>query len=156
MRGFYETMRASTITQRRISGTFMMISAVVFASYSVQLFEFPVTVRQGTSSRGRQVTKDEILPPTCQLHNMSGRIIDQIVLLHMRKAGGTSIRSYLKQVAAKYGIQFTPMEAPSIPPVPGNRTNVLYITHVREPIARAISNYKVRKFDQNINEAKIH
>jgi Sulfotransferase family len=81
------------------------------------------------------------IPPTCQFHNIRNRTINRIYFLHMRKAGGTSLRSYFSQVAKKHGLQFEFAEGLRQPEQPGDE-NTLYITHIRQPIARAISHYK--------------
>jgi hypothetical protein len=81
--------------------------------------------------------------PACQprLFERNKRPIRRIFFLHMRKAGGTVIRKYLKKVAALYGLEYQARE--------GRKTakqemdpHTLYVTNLREPNARTISNYK--------------
>jgi hypothetical protein len=84
-------------------------------------------------------------PPTCQFHNIHNRSINRIYFLHMRKAGGSSLRSYFAQVAEQHGVQFQAAEGPLHPEPPGQDEHTLYITHVREPLARAISHYKFER-----------
>ena len=67
--------------------------------------------------------------------------IRRIFFLHMRKAGGTVIRKYLKKVADVYGLEYQARE--------GRKTverrmdpHTLYLTNLREPNARTISHYK--------------
>lgn len=86
-----------------------------------------------------------ILPPTCHFHNIRNRTINRIYFLHMRKAGGSSLRGYFAQVAKKHGLKFKAAEGYLHPEQPGHDKQTLYITHVREPIARAISHYKYEK-----------
>jgi hypothetical protein len=97
-----------------------------------------------SSIRGKE-SATRIPPPTCQFHNIQNRTINRIYFLHMRKAGGSSLRSYFAQVANKHGLKFRAAEGYMQPEQPGHDKNTLYITHVREPIARAISHYKYEK-----------
>ena len=71
-----------------------------------------------------------------------GSRIEKIVLVHMRKAGGTSMKSYLREVSKKYNITLQEFEAerPVLPEDADNRT--LFVTHIREPSARVLSHYK--------------
>lgn len=60
----------------------------------------------------------------------------------MRKAGGSSVRSYLKDVAIYHGVELKVFEGSKHPELPQQDNHTLYITHIREPLARAISHYK--------------
>lgn len=97
------------------------------------------------SSSTASVTQIRQPAPTCQLHNVQNRTFNRIFVLHMRKAGGSSIRSYFSQVAKVHGVEFDAAEGYKSPEQPGDDAHTLYITHVREPIARAISHYKYEK-----------
>jgi hypothetical protein len=85
------------------------------------------------------------VPPTCRLYNIHNRTINRIYFLHMRKAGGTSLRSYFFQVARKHHVEFVVAEGLRQPEQPGDDANTLYITNIRPPIARAISSYKYER-----------
>ncbi|KAI2512985.1 hypothetical protein MHU86_1531 [Fragilaria crotonensis] len=85
--------------------------------------------------------------PACTFNHhrgigLVGSKIEKIVLLHMRKAGGTSIWAYLCRVAHKYDLEFESNEArlPLLPEEADNKT--LLVTHIREPTARLLSHYK--------------
>ncbi len=61
---------------------------------------------------------------------------------HMRKAGGTTIGHFLKGFCRHYNITFTSNEG-GIPEWPDlSNGTTLYVTHLREPTARALSHYK--------------
>lgn len=60
----------------------------------------------------------------------------------MRKAGGTVIRKYLKKVANTYNLEYQAREGSKTVESPMDNHHTLYITNLREPIARAISHYK--------------
>jgi hypothetical protein len=86
-------------------------------------------------SQGKEIS------PACGLREGNGRI-DRIVFLHMRKAGGTTIWSYLRDVAEKHAITLESYEGLS-PPSPQERDpSTLFVTHIRDPVARVISHYK--------------
>ena len=89
-------------------------------------------------------------------------VFDRIYFLHMRKAGGSSLRSYFEDVQLKHNITVEIAEGqkhPELPPLRNHHPNddeentqddgsekrkgrTLYVTHIREPIARTISHYK--------------
>jgi hypothetical protein len=71
----------------------------------------------------------------------NGHKINRIFFLHMRKAGGTTIRRYLLKVAKHYNLTFEAREGKQTREIPMD-ANTLYVTNVREPVERAISNYK--------------
>ena len=73
------------------------------------------------------------------------RMIRRIYFAHMRKAGGTTIHSYLRKVAQQYGLEFVVVEAkPFHETIHADhlRSDTFYVTHVRDPIRRLISNYE--------------
>lgn len=80
--------------------------------------------------------------PACTLQADDGTTFDRIVFLHMRKAGGTSVRNYLRNVAARHKVPLKIMEGWTLVEKPGDVPNTLYVTHMREPVSRAISHYK--------------
>jgi Sulfotransferase family len=69
--------------------------------------------------------------------------ITRIVFLHMRKAGGTTFWSYLRDVANKYNLKLEVYEGVQ-PPIPEeqNDNTTLFITSIREPVSRVLSHYK--------------
>jgi len=68
--------------------------------------------------------------------------IRRLYFVHMRKAGGSSIRTYFREVAEKYGWKYRAVEGHKSPELPGTDPHTLYITHMREPIGRSLSHYK--------------
>jgi len=88
--------------------------------------------------------------PTCVLNDAhkwmdEGKKIDEIVLLHMRKAGGTTLRHYLSRVARRFRIEFKAYEGNPTPDIltEESQDNVtrLYVTHLRHPVTRVVSHY---------------
>lgn len=69
------------------------------------------------------------------------RRIRRIYFLHMRKAGGTTIRYYLGRVARHYHLEIAVDEATPTE-MPGSRNDTLYVTHLRHPVGRVISQFK--------------
>jgi hypothetical protein len=84
----------------------------------------------------------EFKSPVCfPSYGTHRRAISRIFFMHMRKAGGSTIHMYLKKVAKKWNLQLDVAEGTVIES-PGNRSDTLYVTHLREPIARVISHFK--------------
>eukprot|EP00563_Minutocellus_polymorphus_P020240 CAMPEP_0197718964 /NCGR_PEP_ID=MMETSP1434-20131217/2905_1 /TAXON_ID=265543 /ORGANISM="Minutocellus polymorphus, Strain CCMP3303" /LENGTH=299 /DNA_ID=CAMNT_0043303659 /DNA_START=102 /DNA_END=1001 /DNA_ORIENTATION=- len=66
---------------------------------------------------------------------------DEIYMLHMRKAGGTTMRVFLKRVAETHNLTLRVSEGePDTTTVDWERT--FRVTNLRHPIQRAISHYK--------------
>ena len=68
----------------------------------------------------------------------------RILFYHARKAGGSSMNKYLVKVAQTYGIQIEWIEWATMED-PGTRydkADTFYVTHMREPVDRAISHFK--------------
>lgn len=63
---------------------------------------------------------------------------------HLRKAGGTSMRYYLKKVALIHNLTFVVNEyGPS--EIPGTHSEpTFYVTNLREPVSRSISHFKCK------------
>lgn len=61
----------------------------------------------------------------------------------MSSRGGTSLAQYFKQVAKHYGMEFQHVEwkAAEEPAEPITKAT-FYVTHLREPVDRAISHFK--------------
>jgi hypothetical protein len=87
------------------------------------------------------------MSPACKFHHrrgvgLEGSQIRRIVFVHMRKAGGTTFWSYLKNVAKTYKLVLQTYEGLR-PPLSDTMDNsTLFITHIREPSSRVLSHYK--------------
>ncbi|KAL3906429.1 MAG: hypothetical protein SGILL_009274 [Bacillariaceae sp.] len=78
--------------------------------------------------------------PACRPSFNGKTNITRIMFSHTRKAGGTTLRNFLKGVAQQMGWEFVPREGSRVE-YP-NRTDTLYVVNLRDPVARVISNYK--------------
>lgn len=70
--------------------------------------------------------------------------IKRIYFYHVRKAGGTMIRKYLKKVASKHRIHLRILEykhAYAEEEV-GSRSDTFYVTNIRDPVERSVSHFK--------------
>jgi hypothetical protein len=85
-----------------------------------------------------------ITSPACypKLLSNSGHKIDRILFHHMRKAGGTTLLVFLKNVAKRYGLTFQHVEGRPAPNRNNRNNNTLFVTNLRDPVARTISHYK--------------
>jgi len=80
--------------------------------------------------------------PACKPRFLiNGQPIKRIFFLHMRKAGGTVIRKYLKHVSEKYNLAFQAREGHRTVEDPMDSAT-LYVANLRQPVARALSHYK--------------
>ena len=102
---------------------------------------FRMLVNEGDFLPSRTVSYDPDLSPVCRPSwKRSSGPIRRIYFAHSRKAGGTTLFKFFKFVARLYGWKFSSIEGtPAEPPV---RHDTFYVTHLREPVARAISMYK--------------
>ena len=91
-------------------------------------------------------------------NNTDQRRIERIVFIHMRKAGGSTLRGYLRKVSQKLGLEYIVHEGSImprkflLPPPPSSssssrystldKSGTFYVTHVRDPMQRTISHYK--------------
>lgn len=68
------------------------------------------------------------------------------------KRGGTSLAQYMKTVAEKYGMEFKAIEwiAADEPGDTVSDKATFYVTHLREPVDRAISHFKCRFYELRI------
>jgi hypothetical protein len=66
----------------------------------------------------------------------------RIYFYHIRKAGGTMIRKYLKKVAAHYSIDLTIQENKFAKEEVGSHPHTFYVTNIRDPVERSISHFK--------------
>jgi len=66
-----------------------------------------------------------------------GKTFSGAFLLHTRKAGGTSLRSWLLEM----GLQVKEVEGPVFRPGTYSRPDTLMVTSLRDPVERAISSY---------------
>jgi hypothetical protein len=75
------------------------------------------------------------------LDNNTRRTISRIYFAHMRKASGTTLRSYLSNVATQYGLDFAVGEGGRFE-LPGSNEHTLYVTHFRDPYRRSLSHFE--------------
>ncbi|KAL3823036.1 hypothetical protein ACHAXA_005224 [Cyclostephanos tholiformis] len=70
--------------------------------------------------------------------------IRRIYFYHVRKAGGTMIRKYLRRVSSIYRIHLHVMEYKHAyhDEEVGSRNDTFYVTNLRDPIERSISHFK--------------
>jgi hypothetical protein len=94
-----------------------------------------------TTTASSTAMEDNNRSPVCQPYLPADTTIRRIYFQHMRKAGGTSIRQYFQTVANVFNLEFECKESKLIE-LPGSRNDTLYLTNLREPIARSISHYK--------------
>ncbi|KAL7463133.1 hypothetical protein ACHAXS_003519 [Conticribra weissflogii] len=66
----------------------------------------------------------------------------RIYFYHARKAGGSSMHKYLASVARNYGIELKAVEWDGMEEPGTNEVDTFYVTHLREPVDRAISHFK--------------
>ena len=109
----------------------------------------PLVVTDDSMSTGRN--QNEMTPPTpsrmCQpfLPTSSPHDftipITRLYLSHMRKAGGTTLRTYFERVATELNLTLVVAEGTVLEPA-GERTDTIYVTHVRDPVQRWISQYE--------------
>lgn len=66
----------------------------------------------------------------------------RIYFYHIRKAGGTMIRKYLKRVASKHRIDLTVQEHKYAREDVGSHPHTFYVTNLRDPVERAVSHFK--------------
>ena len=125
--------------------------------------------RTTRNARDHSGLRPKAISPACHVPPIDpARKIERIFFLHMRKAGGTSLRSYLRHLSRKVGLDYLAIEAdtPQEFPSPEMLNSTLYVTHLREPVARAISHYKYdqrwncnilqnKTFDGNYSAAKL-
>lgn len=147
------------------SATRLVLSLVVFGGlillfisldttsvkFSPQMSIVKEASNKHSSASAYPMTVDEFLAtdastwtsPACKPHFLAnGQPIKRIFFLHMRKAGGTVIRKYLKKVCKFYDIQFQAREGRKTVEHHMDFHHTLYITNLREPVARTISHYK--------------
>ena len=73
----------------------------------------------------------------------NGTKFKRIYFYHARKAGGSSVNKYLAKVADHYGVELKYTEWSEMEE-PGTHDDAatFYVTHLREPVERAISHFK--------------
>ena len=87
-------------------------------------------------------TFDEGMQSSSRNATFVPKTFNRIYVIHMRKAGGTSLRAYFRSVAKRWNVTVVVHEGKKSPELPGTDPNTLYVTHIRDPVARVISNYK--------------
>jgi len=89
--------------------------------------------------------------PACQPKPRNNRTISRIYFSHTRKAGGSTLRHVLSKIERKFHLEmaihegsrtFNGTKDPSQDEVIGSRSDTLYLTSIRDPVARALSHYK--------------
>ena len=66
----------------------------------------------------------------------------RIYFYHVRKAGGTMLRKYLKKVALTHNIQLQIQENKYAREEIGSQPGTMYVTNLRDPVERSISHFK--------------
>ncbi len=66
----------------------------------------------------------------------------RIYFYHVRKAGGTMLRKYLKKVAQTHNIHLQIQENKYAREVVGSHPGTMYVTNMRDPVSRSISHFK--------------
>ncbi|KAG7368894.1 hypothetical protein IV203_031637 [Nitzschia inconspicua] len=79
--------------------------------------------------------------PSHNQHSDTRRIIRRIYFAHMRKARGTTLRTYLASVAQLHDLEFVVSEGGHFE-LPGTNHNTLYVTHLRDPYGHAICHFQ--------------
>ncbi|KAG7370362.1 sulfotransferase family protein [Nitzschia inconspicua] len=83
---------------------------------------------------------DLVVSPACFPSFGGKKNISRIYLSHTRKAGGTTLRFFLQQIAKKMEWEYVVVEGDrSEYP---NRNDTLYVVNIRNPVDRIISDYK--------------
>lgn len=135
----------------RPSSVGLIIVAVAIVAFNAQKLDFSkLNHGKNIEMTTRTGHADEIQPrlsPACTFNHHrgignGGSRIEKIVLVHMRKAGGTSMKAYLGEVSTKYNITLQDFEGerPILPEHSDGKT--LFVTHIREPASRVLSHYK--------------
>jgi hypothetical protein len=82
----------------------------------------------------------ETMSPACRPSFNGKQNISRVYFAHTRKAGGTTIRRFLKQLAKHWKYELVVNEAAE--QENPNREDTLYVTNLRDPVDRIISDYK--------------
>jgi len=83
---------------------------------------------------------DNTMSPACRPSFGGKQNISRVYFAHTRKAGGTTIRRFLKQLATDLNYELVVNEATKQEyPI---REDTLYVTNLRDPVDRIISDYK--------------
>eukprot|EP00986_Skeletonema_menzelii_P000625 scaffold171_cov151-Skeletonema_menzelii.AAC.9 len=67
---------------------------------------------------------------------------NRIYFYHVRKAGGTMLRKFLKKVALTHNIHLEIQEGKYAREEIGSRPGTMYVTNLRDPVERSISHFK--------------
>jgi len=112
----------------------------------------PQGVAEAISTNRNNYNANPNLPsPACHPHFQlalpngkwgNGTKFKRIYFYHARKAGGSSMHKYLGLVAQNYGIELTAVEWYGMEEPGTNDVDTFYVTHLREPVDRAISHFK--------------
>lgn len=85
------------------------------------------------------------ISPACRPRRTrsEGIPIRRLYFAHTRKAGGSTLRKFLRAVAQRHGWTWDVTEGkPAEDPTTCRRNDTLYVTHLRQPVARILSSYK--------------
>ena len=99
--------------------------------------------RSGTHNNGQSVPTNNAVSPVCRpswKRNAHSGPIRRLFFSHTRKAAGTMLFNFLRFVARKHQWKFVSVEG--TPAEDPTRNDTIYVTHLREPVARAMSMYK--------------
>jgi hypothetical protein len=129
--------------------------------YNVSMTTDPMTMMTaarfrdaGVSDNGLTATNNDVsttqtavMSPVCfpfhdfALSKPGRRTISRIYFAHMRKASGTTLRTYLASIASHYGLDFAVGEGGRFE-VPRSDEHTLYVTHFRDPYRRSLSHFE--------------
>jgi len=148
----------------------LLISFVTVAFFLVQLWA--VTIVSSKTVKSRASNLEQHLPlhhaekrnkpatlqfsPACHPHyrvattrNITGSTswstslpFTRIYFYHVRKAGGTMLRKYLKKVALTHNINLQIQENKYAIEEVGSHPGTMYVTNLRDPVERSISHFK--------------
>jgi hypothetical protein len=108
--------------------------------------QLPQNTTYNNNAKQKNIVHESSASPVCYPFarlalNEQNRTIRRIYFAHMRKAGGTTLRAYLKGAAETLGIDFDVSEGGHFE-APGSDPHTLYVTHLRDPFKRSISHFQ--------------
>lgn len=130
---FYETLIATVTLYSRPLRDLSTLAVTVFSDYNSSNTSSQLAIKELT-------TNHNWASPACK-PRFPSHPIRRIFFLHMRKAGGTTFRRYLNKVSKRYNITLDVREGSNTVENPID-DQTLYVTNLREPVARSLSHYK--------------
>ena len=110
-----------------------------FQKHDEDLHSLPITPAQHLQALYSELEVSPACRPSWRRDEYNGRI-RRIFFAHTRKAAGTTLQRFLERVAREYRWKFDYVEGrPAEEPT---RNDTLYVTSLREPVARALTHYK--------------